>query len=77
MPLKRTRLRHLVRLGCLQSQGRGFCRSSEYAAVKESFDEKYARQQAVLKQLQPSVLIEALAEAAGAADRESDEVGPF
>ena len=52
-------------------------RSSEYAAVKEAFDEKHARQAAVLKQLQPSVLIESLAEAAGAADRDSDEVAPL
>lgn len=50
------------------------CRSSEYAAVKESFEEKYKRQQAVVKPLQPSSLIEALARAAAAADAESDHV---
>jgi hypothetical protein len=49
------------------------CRSSEYAAVKESFDEKYARQQAVLAQLQPSALIALLAKAAAAADADSDQ----
>lgn len=43
--------------------------------MKESFDEKYARQQAVLSQLQPSALIKALAEAAAKADTDSDQVG--
>ena len=48
------------------------CRSSEYAAAKESFDQKYKRQQAVLRPLQPSVLIESLSKAAAKADEESD-----
>lgn len=50
-------------------------RSSEYAAVKESFDEKYKRQQAVIQPLQPSALIAALERAASQADKDSDQVG--
>lgn len=49
-----------------------WCRSSEYAAAKESFDQKYRRQQAVLRPLQPSVLIESLSRAAAKADEDSD-----
>lgn len=48
------------------------CRSSEYAAAKESFDQKYKRQQTVLRPLQPSVLIESLSKAAAKADQDSD-----
>lgn len=48
------------------------CRSSEYAAAKEGFDQKYKRQQAVLRPLQPSVLIESLSKAAAKADEDSD-----
>ncbi|CAK0784324.1 hypothetical protein CVIRNUC_007528 [Coccomyxa viridis] len=47
-------------------------RSSEYAAAKEGFDQKYKRQQAVLRPLQPSVLIESLSKAAAKADEDSD-----
>jgi hypothetical protein len=42
--------------------------------VKESFEEKYKRQQAVVKPLQPAALIEALAQAASKADADSDQV---
>ncbi|EIE21111.1 hypothetical protein COCSUDRAFT_67088 [Coccomyxa subellipsoidea C-169] len=49
-------------------------RSSEYAAVKESFDEKYKRQQAVIQPLQPSALIATLDRAASQADKDSDQV---
>lgn len=48
------------------------CRSSEYAAAKEGFDQKYRRQQAVLSPLQPAVLIESLSKAAAKADEDSD-----
>lgn len=50
-------------------------RSSEYAAVKESFDEQYKRQQAVIQPLQPAALIAALERAASNADKDSDQVG--
>lgn len=56
---------------------RGVCggrRSSEYAAVKESFDEKYKRQQAVIQPLQPAALIAALEREAFQADKDSDQV---
>ncbi|BDA45046.1 probable vacuolar protein sorting-associated protein 37A at C-terminar half [Coccomyxa sp. Obi] len=49
-------------------------RSSEYAAVKESFDEQYKRQQAVIQPLQPAALIAALERAASNADKDSDQV---
>ncbi len=50
-------------------------RSSEYAAVKESFDEQYKRQQAVIQPLHPAALIAALERAASIADKDSDQVG--
>ncbi len=50
-------------------------RSSEYAAVKESFDAQYKRQQAVIQPLQPAALIAALERAASNADKDSDQVG--
>ena len=70
--LARATLAKEALLGELRNQI-AIIRSSEYAAVKESFDEKYARQQAVLAQLQPSALIALLAKAAAAADADSDQ----
>ncbi len=57
---------------CLADAGRIVCRSSEFAAAKESFDQKFKRQQAVLRPLQPSVLIDSLSKAAAKADEDSD-----
>lgn len=47
-------------------------RSSEYAVVKESFDQKHARQRAVLGKLQPQALVEALAAQAAQAEADAD-----
>lgn len=47
-------------------------RSSEYAVAKEAFDERAARQEAVLEKLKPSILIASLAAAAETADAESN-----
>jgi hypothetical protein len=47
-------------------------RSSEYALAKEAFDEKQARQAAVLDKIAPQQLISALAALAEALDAESE-----
>ncbi len=49
-----------------------FCRSSEYALAKEAFDEKMARQAAVLEKIAPAKLIASLAASAEALDEEAD-----
>ena len=49
-------------------------RSSEYAVVRENFDQKHARQKAVLAKLQPQSLVDALAAQAGQAEAESESL---
>ena len=50
----------------------GTCRSSEFASAKERFDAAHQRQQKVLAQLRPEVLIGRLHTAAQEADQHSD-----
>ena len=50
----------------------GTCRSSEFASAKERFDAAHQRQQKVLAQLRPEVLIGRLYTAAQEADQHSD-----
>ena len=50
----------------------GTCRSSEFASAKERFDAAHQRQQKVLAQLRPEVLIGRLNTAAQEADQQSD-----
>ena len=50
------------------------CRGSEYAAVKEVFDERSKRQGAVLERLQPGALVEALARQAEESEQAADSV---
>ena len=50
------------------------CRSSEYAAAKEAFDDAYTRQEAIMSKLKPHALIEALAAKAAAADEAAEKL---
>lgn len=50
------------------------CRSSEYAAAKQSFDEVFQRQQTVLDKLAPSSLVAALKKAVDESDAASEQV---
>lgn len=50
------------------------CRSSEYAAAKQSFDEVFQRQQTVLDKLAPSSLVAALKKAVDESDAASEKV---
>eukprot|EP00884_Botryococcus_braunii_P002496 jgi/Botrbrau1/12247/Bobra.0361s0010.1 len=49
-------------------------RSSDYAAAKEAFDEKYARQQGVLAKLRPDKLLDTLSTKINEADQASEEL---
>lgn len=49
-------------------------RSSEYATAKETFEDAYARQEAVLAKIKPAALIQALSEKATEADDAAEQL---
>jgi Modifier of rudimentary (Mod(r)) protein len=49
-------------------------RSSDYAAAKEAFDGKYARQEAVLAKLRPDKLLDSLGAKINEAEQASEEL---